>query len=181
MKKSFILFGLILALAMNAQIAVQQNNAGSGGKWTFGGNIGLGPSSDGGFQVSIAPEVGYKASENLELGAAVGYNYFKNDFYKSSFFNFGPYANYSILQSLFLRAQYQYLFGDAEAATGYSFGTSTNKDISESALWLGGGYQSRIGNNVYYRIGMMYNVLYNEDDSVYGSAFLPIGGITIGF
>ncbi len=180
MKKSFIVLALLLAFSINAQIAISQSP--NSGKWTFGGNIGLGPSDNGGFQFSIAPEVGYRTSDNLEIGCALGYNYFKNDFYKSNFFNAGPYVNYSIMQNLFLRAQYQYLFGNSKTEDGYTFnGLNNSQDISESALWLGGGYQNRIGDNVYYKIGVMYNVLYNEDDSIYGSAFLPIGGITFGF
>ena len=50
----------------------------------------------------------------------------------------------------------------------------------EAALYLGGGYLQRIGNQTYMQIGAMYNVLYKEDQSVFGSGFVPSVGVVFG-
>ena len=149
------------------------------GQWVFGGNLGIGGGSNGGFGINISPEVGFRFNNGFEIGAKVGYNYNKNDFFKSNFGNVGPYINYTILQSVFLRAQYEYLFGTVSNET---IGGQTFDDkISENALWLGGGYQNNISQNIRYNIGLMYNVLYDEETSVYPTGLYPIAGVSFGF
>lgn len=150
------------------------------GQWVFGGDIGAGFGS--GTSIRIAPEVGYRLNNGLEMGVGAGYNFYSYDYsnnltYKSNFFNVGPYVSYDISQMFFVKAQYQYLGGTQKQEY---LGYEVSNDISENALWLGGGYQNRIGNNAFYKIGFMYNVLYDKDDSIYGSGFMPVVGISFG-
>ncbi|MGV4538189.1 hypothetical protein ACQ1RB_05840, partial [Ornithobacterium rhinotracheale] len=53
--------------------------------------------------------------------------------------------------------------------------TNDSYDINESALWIGGGYQSE--GRVSLRAGIMYNVLYKEENSIFSSAIRPFAGV----
>ena len=52
------------------------------------------------------------------------------------------------------------------------------RDLDESALWLGAGYQS--SGQVRFQAGVMYNVLYKENESIFSSGLQPFMGVSIG-
>ena len=47
-------------------------------------------------------------------------------------------------------------------------------------LYLGGGYMQRIGNNSYLQLGLMYNVLWKENSSIFSSGLVPNIGFVVG-
>jgi hypothetical protein len=53
-------------------------------------------------------------------------------------------------------------------------------DQQETALYLGGGYMQQIGNNSFMQIGLMYNVLYKENSSVFSGGLIPSVGFVVG-
>ncbi len=51
-------------------------------------------------------------------------------------------------------------------------------NLDESALWLGAGYQSN--GPVRFQAGVMYNVLYKENESIFSSGLQRFMGVSIG-
>ena len=171
MKKLFILIILFSFIGISqAQVGVASGF--QDGKLRVGGGLGLGFGNNGYFGFNISPYAGYMLTPQLEGGMTVGYQYAKNDFVKWSMFSVGPYANYYIGQMFFARAHYEYFTGNQEEES-----TGAEYDFDESALWLGGGYQST--GRVRFQAGLMYNVLYDEDESIFSSALRPFAGIAV--
>ncbi len=151
------------------------------GRWVIGGGLGIG--FNRGFNLQLSPDIGYRIN-NFEFGLTPGILYqkyngtdeFYDPDYKSTLWNVGPYLFYMPVENFFLRTQYQYYEGKFDIDSQYYLDDS----YSENTLWIGGGYQDRIANHVYMRLGIMYNVLYDEDDSIFSTGLMPIFGISVG-
>jgi len=146
-------------------------------KWRFGGGIGLGFGNNNYFGIAVSPFVGYEITPQLEAGITVGYQYSKWSNSKQNLFNGGPYLNYYPIPSLFARAHYEYYTGTHKIEYGYE-SASSKHHFNESALWLGGGYRST--GKIQFYAGMMYNVLYDHDSSLFSTGLRPIIGVSIG-
>lgn len=171
MKKILSLVVLVATLQFGfSQISVGSNV--TEGKWRVGGGLGLNFGNNGYFGLNIAPSAGYMITPKLEAGVSAGYQYSKSDYYKSNLFSGGPYMNYHVFDGLFARGHFEHFTGNQKIL-------SSNHEISidESALWLGGGYSTP--GPVRFQVGIMYNVLHDEDDSVFSSPVRPFGGVAI--
>ncbi len=179
-KKLGLIICLLFSIYGMSQVdaTVEKNK---NGRWVIGGGFGLGFTR--GFNIQANPEVGYRM-KNLELGISPGISYQKyngtDDFYDPSFkttmWNVGPYVVYAPIPQFFFRGQYQYYSGELNVDSDYYI----DNKFDENALWLGGGYQERIANHVYMRLGIMYNVLYDADDSIFSTGWIPIFGVSVG-
>ncbi len=158
------------------------------GRVVIGGGFGLG--FNRGFNIQANPEVGYR-TKNLEFGLSLGLSYqtyngtdeFYDPDFNSTLWNFGPYILFSPIPKFFLRGQYQYYTGKLDVQSDYYL----DNKYDENTLWFGGGYQDRIAEHVYYRIGLMYNVLYDDGfdqngrpNSIFSSGLIPIIGVSVG-
>lgn len=175
MKKIILSLLFTTSIALSAQIGGSTQIGNS--KWTFGGNAGIsgGFGSNSGFGISVAPRVGYKISENVEAGISSGFNFLNTDYYSSTLFGIGPFANYYFGRNFYLNGQFQeYIINQKDKTTGQRHG------FDEAALYLGGGYMTRVGNNAYMQLGAMYNVLWKENNSIFSSGFAPQIGVVFG-
>lgn len=173
--KKLLLFIISLTLSSTIYAQTDQNQP-LNNNWRFGGGLGLSFGNNGYFGFNVSPSVGYMIANNLELGATAGYQYAKDDYAKLNLFNAGPYVNFFPVENLFLRANYMYYTGKQKYNERYNYNYETNLD--ESALWLGAGYQS--SGPVRFQAGVMYNVLYKENESIFYSRFQPFMGVSIG-
>ncbi|MFV0185115.1 hypothetical protein OBK25_10355 [Empedobacter falsenii] len=173
--KKLLLFIISLTLSSTIYAQINQNQP-FNNNWRFGGGLGLSFGNNGYFGFNVSPSVGYMIANNLELGATAGYQYAKDDYAKLNLFNAGPYINFFPVENLFLRANYMYYTGKQKYNERYNYNYETNLD--ESALWLGAGYQS--SGPVRFQAGVMYNVLYKENESIFSSGFQPFMGVSIG-
>ncbi|HJD87395.1 hypothetical protein NZD85_06445 [Empedobacter stercoris] len=173
--KKLLLFIISLTLSSTIYAQINQNQP-FNNNWRFGGGLGLSFGNNGYFGFNVSPSVGYMIANNLELGATAGYQYAKDDYAKLNLFNAGPYVNFFPVENLFLRANYMYYTGKQKYNERYNYNYETNLD--ESALWLGAGYQS--SGPVRFQAGVMYNVLYKENESIFSSGFQPFMGVSIG-
>ncbi|GEN75646.1 hypothetical protein CHA01nite_13860 [Chryseobacterium hagamense] len=148
-----------------------QNNS----RWTFGGGVGFGFGSNSYFNLSAAPRVGYMLTNDLEGGVLGSVSWQKSNAYSSTMFGVGPFLNYYIARTFFISANYQHYFINYKDKI-YDFNAKTNED----ALYLGGGYMQRIGNNSYLQLGLMYNVLWKENSSIFSSGLAPSIGFVVG-
>ena len=176
--KKFLLFIISLTLS-NATFAQDHQNQTINNNWRFGGGLGLSFGNNGYFGFNVSPSVGYMVANNLELGATAGYQYAKDDYSKLNLFNVGPYINFFPIENIFLRANYMYYTGKQkfDDPTPY-YNSVYEANLDESALWLGAGYQS--SGPVRFQAGVMYNVLYKENESIFSSGLQPFMGVSIG-
>lgn len=179
MKKSisFILFLLFsFGFSQNVSINPTQYKA---NKWRVGGGIGLGFGSNDYFGISITPFVSYEIAPSLEGGISTGYQYSKWSNSRQNLFNIGPYLNYYPIPNLFTRVHYEYYTGKYKYDSGSSFmGEDYDYNFDESALWLGAGYRS--SGKIQFFTGLMYNVLYDDDSSIFSTGLRPIVGVSFG-
>lgn len=176
--KKYLLF--IISLTLNSVIYAQINqNQQIENNWRFGGGLGLSFGNNSYFGFNISPSVGYMVANNLELGTTAGYQYAKDDYVKLNLFNAGPYINFFPIENIFLRANFMYYTGKQKYnnRTPY-YNDVYEADLDESALWLGAGYQS--GGPIRFQAGIMYNVLYKENESIFSSGFQPFMGVSVG-
>lgn len=181
MKKLTSLFILIISISAFAQIGTRIPSSKIGGensKWTLGGNAGIGGafgSGGGGTTIYIIPRVGYKVTNDFEAGVSGNFSLNNSRFFSSTMLGIGPFANYYFGRSAYLSGLFQHYFiNSKDKITNYKF------TDGESALFLGGGYMQKLGQNTYMQIGAMYNVLYNKNNSVFGGGFVPNVGIVYG-
>ena len=174
MKKLIISLCVSCSGLFFSQVAVNaspENN----NRWTFGGGIGFGFGSNNYFNLSAAPRVGYRLTEDLEGGVLGSVSWQKSNAYSSTMFGVGPFLNYYIARTFFVSANYQHYFINYKDKF-YDFKTNADED----ALYLGGGYMQRIGNNSYLQLGLMYNVLWKENSSIFSSGLVPNIGFVVG-
>lgn len=173
MKKILTLSFLAISILSFSQIAMSPQT--SANRWTFGGGLGLGFGSNSSFNLQVSPRVGYKITDQLEAGMIGNVSWQTSDFYKSTMFGIGPFANYYFARSFFVGANLQqYFINSTEKYNNYKYSTD------ETALYLGGGYMQSIGNNAFAQFGIMYNVLWKERSSIFSSGFIPSVGFVVG-
>ncbi len=121
----------------------------------FGGGLNL--SFGNTTVIGISPQANYMVNDRFSVGAGVGYQYIKSGSYSQNIFSINGLAFYNIIQNLQLSANLEQNF-----ASGSFNGNVTS-------LFLGAGY--RPSPNI--TIGMQYDVLHNDNKSIYSSPFMP--------
>jgi hypothetical protein len=175
MKK--LILTLIFLSSTFAFAQISESSSLNSGKWTFGGSASINGTfgTYSTFGVSVAPRVGYKISENLEFGGIASFSLLDSDLHSTTLFGIGPYANYYFAKNFYATAQFQeYII------TQKLKGTKDRTGRDEAALYIGGGYMTKVGNNIYMQIGAMYNVLWKENSSIFSSGFTPQVGVVFG-
>lgn len=164
---------MLISFSAFSQVETPTQNS----KWTFGGYAGLtgGFGSNSGISVHIAPRVGYKISENLETGLMGSLNWQNSSYSYSTLFGIGPFVNYYLGRNFYLGSQFQEYFINQKVKS-----SEEKYSSNESALYIGGGYMQRMGNNSYLQIGGMYNVLWKQNSSIFSSGFVPNIGVVFG-
>ncbi|WP_347373815.1 alpha-ketoglutarate decarboxylase [Aequorivita sp. Q41] len=132
----------------------------------FGGGIGL-SFGDGFFSGTLAPSAIYEFNEQFSAGIALNGTYasLKNDT-NATILGGSVLALYNVIPEIQLSAEFEELnvnrkytlLGAPDITTNYWY----------PALFLGAGFRS---NN--FTIGLRYDVLYDEEESIYASPFAP--------
>ena len=174
MKKINLVLMLLISSTAFSQFSVATPTA-EKNKWTFGGGIGVGFGSNSYFNLQVAPRIGYKLTNDLETGVVGSVSWQSSNSYKSTMFGLGPFVNYYFARSFFVSGNLQHFFVNYEDKL-YDY----KNNQQETALYLGGGYMQRIGNNSFMQIGLMYNVLYKENNSIFSSGLIPSVGFVVG-
>lgn len=174
MKKFIIPLFILISGSLFSQVSIgaspENNN-----RWTFGGGIGVGFGSQSSFYLQASPRVGYKLTEDLEGGVVGSVSWQTSDYYRSTMFGVGPFLNYYIARTFYVSANFQHYFINYKDKY-YDY----KMNDEESALYLGGGYMQRIGNNSFMQLGLMYNVLWKENSSIFSSGLVPNIGFVVG-
>ncbi len=158
---------ITLLLGLTFKIGTAQDYSSQNSFWdqvSFGGGLGLGFGNQT-FNIAVSPSAIYHVNEQLALGAGISFNYSK--FQTSKLYAYGGtlMTFYNPIRPLQLSAEFEQL----RVNESYEYlGTKFNDDYWSPALFLGAGYSTR---NV--TIGLKYNVLYNDNNSIYTSPLIP--------
>ena len=158
---------LILFSLMFFHFSQAQYTTGGGDFWSqlrYGGGIGLG-FTNGGFNASISPSAIYPVSNEFAAGVSLNLNY--AEFNEDRFLAYGGslISLYNPIPQLQLSAELEQLRINR---TIRGFPEDIEENYWSPALFLGLGYTTR---NV--TVGLRYNVLYDERDSIYADGLLP--------
>jgi long-subunit fatty acid transport protein len=130
----------------------------------FGGSLGLGFGNNS-FNASFSPSAIYQATEQLGVGAGINFNYAK--FRDAKFIAYGGsvLSLFNPIPALQLSAEMEQLRVNRELELD---GGTLEENYWSPALFLGIGYNNR---NV--TLGIRYNVLHDQQKSIYANALMP--------
>lgn len=119
--------------------------------------------------IDVSPIIGYKFSDRISAGPGLIYQYY-NFRGLASGSNFGGrfFGRYHITENMFTYSEYEYL------NVGYY---SVNGDYSRKeikSLFIGGGYNQRIGTRASMTIMVLYNLIYSPY-SPYTNPIIRVG------
>lgn len=168
--KSF--FVILASLFSNVTIAQEEsnvidNNNKFWNKVQFGGGLGLGIGS-GYTDISVMPSAIYNVNQIVSVGVGLQFGYLASKNYYDSYVYGGSLITLvNPIPEIQLSAELEQVRvnTDYDARNGFP---SYSDNFWNTALYLGAGY--RTGS---VTIGARYDVLFNDDRSLYGSAFMP--------
>ena len=150
------------------------------GKIVLGGDLGAGYSGRT-LYFSIAPQVGYRLTKNLEVGTRIGYsmNYYNNYYsgygrYFSHFFSGALYANYEVFAGLYAHVEDEAVIN---LVSGPAITSSTTRWYN--SVLAGIGYRQYSSSNSFVFYSLLYDLSYDyvNDDSPYMGPFV----VRVGF
>ena len=159
------LIGLFLFMLGSTCFAqTQQTNSDFWNNVRFGGGIGFN-FSNGGFNGSIAPSAIYQFNEVFAAGLGANVNFFKYNSQK--FWAYGPSAIVMAnpIPQIQLSGEFEQLRVNSSIQT---IGGTFKSDYWSPALFIGAGYTTNFAT-----IGIRYNVLHDNEDSIYLNAWAP--------
>ncbi len=135
-------------------------------KVNFGGGVGLN-FGNGFFNGTLAPNAVYNFNSKFATGVGLNFSYSsQRDVFASTIFGGSVLGLFNPVPEVQLSAELEQLRVNTTFDNGINPDTKDN--FWASALFLGAGY--RTGNIVF---GIRYDVLYNEEDSIYSDPWLP--------
>ena len=131
----------------------------------FGGGVGL-SFGDGFFSGTLAPSAIYEFNEQFALGVGLNgtYNSLKNN-YKSTIFGGSVIGLFNPIQELQVSAEFEQLNVNRKWEDNLGI---EDQNYWYPALFVGLGYR-----NENFTVGIRYDLLYDEDKSIYADAFMP--------
>ncbi len=130
----------------------------------IGGNIGIGFTNNT-FNGILAPSAVYDFNNQFSMGFGLNFGYTDSRNFSATNYGASLITLYNPFPTLQLSAEFE------QMGVSRSFeieGQDFNDDYWYPALFIGAGY--RIG---YVSVGLRYDVLYDEDKSIYASAYAP--------
>lgn len=153
---------LLLVLLISVSIFSQEKKSNFWDNVQFGGGVTLGFGSQ--TTVGISPSAIYNFNNGFSLGTGVTYIYSEINDFTTNIYGGSLISLYQIPKTgIQLSGEYEHSFAKQTNSVGGSFNTDF------PALYLGAAY-----NQGRFAFGFRYDVLYDKNKSVYGSAFSPI-------
>lgn len=162
------IFLFLTVLMCSSFVAVAQEAKPPSQFWRnvrFGGGIGL-SFGDGFFSGTLAPSAIYQFDDRFALGLGLNgtYNNQKNT-YSSTIVGGSILSLYNVIPEIQLSAEFEEL--NVNRSYDSRLGLE-DENYWYPALFLGAGFRT---NNV--TVGIRYDVLYDEEDSIYANAWMP--------
>jgi hypothetical protein len=164
-KRLTFLFFFTLSFGTNAQETPTQSvKSEFWKKVQFGGGMGLGFGS-GFTNISVAPSAIYNANQYVAMGVGLQYSYLKqNSFFTSNMYGASIITLFNPVQEIQLSAELEQL----RVNRSFSGDGINSADFWNTGLFIGAGYRME---NITF--GVRYNVLFKNDNGVYGDAIMP--------
>ena len=157
-----IITAILVAKDMNAQRSF-------GSRIFTGGNLGLQFGSI--TLVDVSPMIGYRLTEDIDVGITFTYKYYNyrdyyyysptNQYYdlKTNIFGGGIFGRYYFTENLFAHAEVEYLDFSIDTYHLYNNGLIKDKEkVGITSLFLGGSYKQEIGYNSFFTLMLLYNL-----------------------
>lgn len=165
---TFVFFLFIFSTFANAQPKETQTTQKQQAKfWSnirYGGGIGLN-FGDGYTNIAIAPSAVYVFSDQFAAGPSINFNYSsRKNYFDATVIGASILGLYQPIGELQLSAEFEENNVNLKDKI-----TETTRNYWYSALYIGGGYNIR----KFGAIGVRYDILFNEEKSIYGSALIP--------
>lgn len=164
MDKKIILTCLLSLLASIVFAQSYTNNSSFMERVRFGGGLGLG-FFNGGFNASLSPTAIYPFSDQFSAGASLNFNYAKFNDDKLLAYGGSLLSLYNPIPEIQLSAELEQLRINRSFD---AFPNTIEENYWSPALFVGVGYSTY---NV--TVGLRYNLLFDEDRSIYTNAVLP--------
>lgn len=130
----------------------------------FGGGVGLSFGNNI-FSATVAPSAIYDFNEQFSAGVSLNYTYFKDDdFFKSTIIGGSFIGLYNPLQEIQLSTEFEYMNVNRD----FNDPIFIDDNYWQPAVFFGVGYRT---NNI--TLGVRYNVLHDNDKSIYADALVP--------
>lgn len=132
--------------------------------------MGFGFSFVGGTNISLSPNLMYRVSDKVSVGAGLQFNYLGiKNLQRSVTYGANVLAFYTPVNKLLTTLEFVQLKVNRKILAD-----NMEDDFWDTALFVGAGYQI----TPKISAGAKYNVLYNEDKSIYSSPVVPFVNIT---
>ncbi|WP_234424268.1 alpha-ketoglutarate decarboxylase [Aquimarina sp. Aq107] len=157
----------IILLVSSMLFSLQQCYSQEDNFWSrvrIGGNIGIGFTNDT-FNGILAPSAIYDFNNQFSMGFGLNFGYTDSRNFTATNYGASLITLYNPFPSLQLSAEFE------QMGVSRSFeieGQDINDDYWYPALFIGAGY--RIG---FVSVGLRYDVLYDDNKSIYASAYAP--------
>lgn len=159
---------LIFCICSFGQLKAQEPTPNFWDQVRFGGGIGLSFGS-GYFSGTLAPSAIYEFNPQFAAGLGLNFTYrSEKDFYNSTIFGGSVITLYNVIPQIQLSAELEQLKEHRSYDPDIIFVRAPEVDFWYTALFLGAGYRTQ-----YVTVGVRYDVLYKENESIYGTAWLP--------
>ena len=160
MKTIILFFCMLFSTYLNAQQVNKSSSFWDEVRWGGSGGVNF---SNRFTTISISPQAIYPVNQYFSTGLGLQYSYFeRNDRYTSHLYGGSLLNFFHPIPSLQLSAELEQLRVNTKFTNG------ERDEFWNTALFLGAGY--RQGNII---VGVRYNVLFDEDKSVYPEAWFP--------
>lgn len=190
MKKIASIFILIFisTVSLSAQVYFEEDKKDSTtfrDRLYFGGNLSLNLGFGGGSTfIDISPLAGYMINEKLSVGLGATYLYVSREFIllpsndrfrvSNSVYGGRTFLRHSILDNYFLHTEFETL--NTKVLVNDTNGDTAREWVP--GFFIGGGTFQPVFSRGGINISILYNLLYDEIRSPYGSAWVVRGGVT---
>lgn len=168
-RKKIALLSIIACLIFGfsySQETAQEKNIDFWNHVRFGGGVGLN-FGNGYFSGTLAPSAIYQFDDKFSLGVGLSGSYYKREnLYKSTVLGGSIIGLLNPIREIQLSSEFEQLHVNRDF--DQNFVSNSDDKYWYPALFLGAGYRS--GN---FTIGIRYDVLYDEDKSIYADPWMP--------
>ena len=181
MKKPFItqflktiVFAVLIFynLSCNSQVQAQNPKSEFWSHVSFGGSVGLSFGSDF-FSGTLAPSGIYNFNEKFAAGVGLNMSYSKKKYYYESYIlGTSILGIFNVIPQLQLSAEFEQLYVNRDWEDNIIvIGCNTNN--CDESYWYPGLYLGAGFNTGPVTMGIRFDVLYDQDRSIYGNAYNP--------
>lgn len=154
----------------------QDSKENSRDKWYTGGGVNFSAGNQF-IAIGLNPILGYHFTEKISGGVGATASFIITDFYTDKFYGANVFGRYNITNELFAQSEFH-------MTNVLDRLTVVGEEILESRVWspqwfVGGGYRSSVGNNMFVNITVLWDVI-EDENSPYINPYIR-GGIQIGF